>query len=135
MNSEINNHGGTETLLIVDDDKFVLSLLSDLLFDCGYTVITACNGEEAVETYIKVEENIHLVLMDVVMPRKDGITASSEIIAYDPDATIILMSGFVPDNQLELINIPCIKKPFSPTKTLKMIRNHLDGNFCEYEAC
>jgi len=132
MDSAIQNYAGTETLLIVDDDKSVLNLLSDLFTATGYTVIKAKNGEEAVEIYKNRRGAIHLVLMDVVMPRKDGIAASAEIMELDPQAIICLMSAFTSEVNAELSTIRFISKPFLPSKVVKIVRASLDGNSCAY---
>lgn len=128
MNCAFNDYVGTETLLIVDDDNEVLNLLSDLFRDSGYNVISARDGEEAVDVYKKNCDNIHLVLMDIVMPRKDGIAASVEINEHNPDAVIFFMSGYNPDTYGERSGRNFIKKPFLPSELIKMIRDHLDGN-------
>lgn len=122
-----SNYVGTETLLIVDDDKQVLNLLSDYFRDNGYNVIAARDGEEAVEAYKKNCDIIHLVLMDIVMPRKDGIAASVEITGHNPAAIIYLMSGYIPDTLGERSGMNFIKKPFLPSELIKMIRDCLDG--------
>ena len=132
MDLELRKHRGTETLLIADDDKHVLNLLSDYLSYNGYNVIKAKDGEEAVEAYKKNSVDIQLVMMDIVMPRKDGIKASLEIIEHNPDAIIWFMSGYNPDANCELIGKRFIKKPFSPIKIAEVIRNLLDGNSCDY---
>lgn len=127
MDSELNKYCGTETVLIVDDDKLVLNLLTDFLCYNGYNVIKAKDGEEAVEAYKKCH-NIQLVLMDIVMPLKDGITASVEIIEHNPNAIIWFMSGYNSDANCELNGRCFISKPFSPVKLIKMIREFLDGH-------
>lgn len=132
MDSSFRNYAGTETLLIVDDDKHVLTLLSDYLCYNGYNVIKAKDGEEAVEAYKINSNNIQLVLMDIVMPRKDGIKASVEIIEHNPNAIIWFMSGYIPDAKCELNGRRFISKPFSPVKVAKMIREFLDFKTCAH---
>lgn len=127
MGSEFSNYCGTESLLIVDDDKSVLSLLLNFFDDYGYNVIIARDGIEAVDAYINNLDKIHLVLMDIVMPRKDGIAASIEIRAHNPDAIIYFMSGYSPESNAAILENYFIKKPFLPSKLIKIIRNHLDG--------
>ena len=130
MNSAFINNVCTETILIVDDDKRVLNLLSDFLCFDGYNVIKATDGEEAVEAYINNSINIQFVLMDVAMPRKDGIWAAREINEHNPNALIWFMSGYLPEAYDELIGKRFIPKPFSLVKVSKIIRNLLDGNSC-----
>ncbi len=83
---------GQKTILIVDDHPFILKAISDLLTKNGkYQVYTAENGFEAigfVETY-----PIDLILMDLVMPEKDGIHTTLEIIAQKPEMKILVLTG------------------------------------------
>jgi CheY-like chemotaxis protein len=134
MKNELCNYSGSETLLLVDDDKKILTMLADMFCGFGYTILKARDGEEAVETY-KNCNKIQLVLMDILMPRKDGITASAEIREHNPNAIIILMSGCCSDGTKEATLRDIVQKPFLPSKMIKMIRNHLDGNFCNYSEC
>lgn len=94
MQFDDNNFNGNETVLVVDDQQDVVEILKLLLRERGYRVITACDGEEAVETFSRLHDIIDLVLMDVIMPRKDGVTASQEMCAIKPDARVIFMTGF-----------------------------------------
>jgi DNA-binding NtrC family response regulator len=126
MAYELCKYGGNETLLIVDDDKHVLNLLSDFFRENGYNVITARDGDEAVKEYINNCDHIHLVLMDIVMPRKDGIAASEEIFEHNPDAVIYFMSGYSSDLDIEIIGKNFIKKPFLPSNVIKTVRKCLD---------
>jgi two-component system chemotaxis response regulator CheY len=78
-------------LLVVDDAPFVLKALRDTLEARGYEVHEAVNGEEAVTRYREVKPDV--VLMDILMPKMDGISATRNIIDYDPDATIIAVTA------------------------------------------
>lgn len=132
MDTNFENYSGTETLLIVDDDKMILTLLSDLFCDNGYNVILARDGEEAVKTYKENTDKISLVLMDIVMPHKDGLTASAEILGHNPEAIICVMSGYNPETTKPLPVENYIKKPFLPLELMKIIRLRLDGNYCDH---
>lgn len=132
MDDNFCNYSGTETLLIADDDKMILNLLSDLFCDNGYNVILAKDGEEAVKLYKEHLDKISLVLMDIVMPRKDGLTASAEILKHNPEAIIYVMSGYNPETVQPLSVESYIKKPFLPLEIMKKIRLRLDGNSCGY---
>lgn len=129
MDNGFDQYCGTETLLIVDDDKLILHLLSDYFCDHGYTVIKARDGEEAVDVYKQYRDQISLVLMDMVMPRKDGLTASAEIIEHNPRALICFMSGYTPDAIVLLSDVKLIKKPFLPSEVIKLVRASLDNHF------
>jgi CheY-like chemotaxis protein len=129
MDNGFDRYCGTETLLIVDDDKLILNLLSDYFCDHGYTVIKARDGEEAVDVYKQYRDQINLVLMDMVMPRKDGVAASAEIMEHNPHALIYFMSGYTPDAIKSLCDVKLIKKPFLPSEVIKLVRASLDTHF------
>ena len=85
------SHG---TILIADDEEFMRNLCNKLISEMGYTVITAKNGLEAVELFKNNQEHIVCVILDLTMPKMDGYTAFNEIKKINPDARVILSSGF-----------------------------------------
>ena len=79
-------------ILIVDDAAFMRMMLRDILIVKGYELVgEAADGYEAVSMYKTLKPD--LVLMDITMPEKNGISALKEIIAYDPDAKIVMVSA------------------------------------------
>lgn len=127
MMTKINNcYQGTETILIVDDERQLREMLSDFLSSYGYKVITAEDGQDAVEKY-KENAPIHLVVMDVVMPRRDGISSFREIQRMHPDAKVVFMSGYRPDHLQAKDDFQLIQKPFSPVEMIQAIRSALEG--------
>ena len=78
-------------VLIADDSDFMRNLLREILEEDHEIVGEATNGVEAVELY--EEENPDLVMMDIVMPIRDGIEATSKINEMDPDATVIMCTS------------------------------------------
>lgn len=85
--------------LVVDDEKPVLRICTKMVTLCGFTVITACDGIDAVAKFREHADEIVVVLMDLTMPNMDGITAMNEIYRIRPDIKVILSSGF---NEKEL---------------------------------
>jgi two-component system chemotaxis response regulator CheY len=80
------------TILIVDDSPVALLLLRDILEECGYVVVgEAADGVEAVEKHRELQPMV--TIMDVSMPRMDGVEASREILARDPGARILISSA------------------------------------------
>lgn len=127
MMSKISNgYQGSETILIVDDERQLREMLSDFLASYGYKVITAEDGQDAIEKY-KSNGPIHLVVMDVVMPRKDGISCFREIKKYNPEAKAVFMSGYRPDHLQAKEDFHLIQKPFSPVEMIKAIRGALEA--------
>lgn len=118
---------GSETILLVDDQIELVQLLEAVLTECGYTVICAFDGQHAVEKFKEHCDSIDIILMDIIMPRKDGVKAYHEINTIKPDVKVIFMSGFPSDifgvmnNQIELI-----AKPFTPFEVVRKIREKLD---------
>lgn len=127
MADEFEVFTGTETILVVDDERMLRDMLSGFLSEYGYNVLLAEDGQEALEIYNSNNDNIHLILMDIVMPRKDGISTHNEIKRMYPDAIILLMSGFNANNSYDFESLEIIRKPFSYKDMVKMIRNALDG--------
>ncbi len=82
------------TALVVDDEKAVLRVCTKMVSLCGFTVITAVNGSDAVAKFRKHADEISLVLMDLTMPGMDGISAMNEIFVIKPEVRVILASGF-----------------------------------------
>jgi PAS domain S-box-containing protein len=88
---------GQGTILLVDDEAEVRQSAGALLRQAGFQVLEALDGVEACEIYRQEHPGIQAVLMDLTMPRMDGRTAATEILAFDPGARIILTSGFPAD--------------------------------------
>jgi CheY-like chemotaxis protein len=80
--------------LVVDDEKPVLKTCRKMVELCGFTVITAHDGMEAVAQFREHADEIDIVLLDLTMPNMDGITAMGEIYRIKPDARVILSCGF-----------------------------------------
>jgi CheY-like chemotaxis protein/DNA-binding XRE family transcriptional regulator len=125
MHQVCDCYKGTETILLVDDEKQVRDVLSDFFLHCGYRVIIAEDGNHALEQYTKNSNDIDLVIMDVVMPKKDGISTYKEIKKKNPNAIILLMSGYNPDHLSSLEGMQILQKPFSPVEMIKKVRDAL----------
>ena len=78
--------GGTETILIVEDDRDVRNMLTDILKSQGYTTLEAIDGDDAVRVHHEHKDDIDLIILDVVMPRKNGKEAFDEITRADPES-------------------------------------------------
>lgn len=119
-----------ETILVAEDDTAVMGLLKGLLEKNGYNVITATNGEEAVRKFIDHRDSIRLILLDVIMPRKNGKEVYDEIIGIRSDIKAIFMSGYTNDiidwkgALQEDINL--ISKPVRPDDLLLKLREVLE---------
>jgi CheY-like chemotaxis protein len=81
------------TILVVDDEEVVRTVLSKLVRSLGFEVLKASDGVEAVEIFENNAEEIRLVLMDMTMPRMNGIDAFMEMRETDPSVKVIIISG------------------------------------------
>jgi len=121
--------GGNETILVVDDDEAVLHLACGILEEYGYKTLTAENGAKALEIYGKKYNDIQLVLVDVVMPKMSGLELFKEIRKLNPEAKVILSSGFTLSDEKDLLEQGVkafIPKPYQESFLARTVRNVLD---------
>ena len=122
--------GGTETILVVDDDASIRRLVVDTLEPLGYSLMVAACGEEALQLSRTTKENIQLVLSDVVMPGMNGRQLVTILRKERPGIKAILMSGYpnhvaVSTGDLEP-GVVFINKPFPPISLTDKIRTLVD---------
>jgi len=123
------NFHGNETILVADDEPLVLSLTASILKVCGYHVLVAPNGNEAVDSYGR-QEKVDLVLTDIIMPVMTGPELVHKLRQINPDLRCVYMSGYDQSAIQERIgNKVCdyLRKPFTPAALLEKIRNTLDA--------
>jgi PAS domain S-box-containing protein len=122
--------GGTETVLLAEDDPATRSVVKTFLEQFGYHVIEAEDGEEAVNKFKEKQAEIQLCLLDMIMPRKKGIEALREINLMEPKVRAILMSGYQMDasrnGELKSEGADFIAKPILPKELLRKVREMLD---------
>ncbi len=124
--------GGAETILIAEDDASVRALMKEMLVRFGYSVIEAIDGEDAITRFMENRDRIRLLILDVIMPIKNGKEVFEEIRKIRPDVKVIFASGYMADI-LHKKGIPeknqnFIAKPLTPTELLKKVRETLDQN-------
>jgi two-component system chemotaxis response regulator CheY len=116
------------TVLLADDEQFFRQVLGKMLGDAGLTVIAeAADGEEAV---LKFRESAPtLVFMDIYMPNRNGIEATRDIMAINPDAKILICSGTGYDDDIDAALKAgargVIFKPFFDEEVMETVRNIL----------
>lgn len=123
--------GGTETVLVAEDDNEVRSLIKKLLREYGYNVIEAFDGDNAVKKFFENKDSIDLILLDIIMPKKGGKDVYREIIASSPNVKAIFMSGYpsyiaFQFDKEALDNAVFVSKPVVPTELLKKIKEVLN---------
>jgi DNA-binding NtrC family response regulator len=121
--------GGTETVLIVDDESSILKIARRMLEKLGYTVLTAPGPSEAVAAASGHPGPIHLLLTDVVMPEMSGRDLVPRIQAMQPGIRVLYMSGYSQHILSNLVvletGLPLIAKPFSFRELAEKIREIL----------
>ena len=130
--SEMAIRGGTETVLLVDDEEVLRDLGATLLNEFGYKVITAGNGKDALEVYRMEKDRVSLILLDLNMPVMDGRQCLAEILRIDPNAKVIIASGYSesgPANDASAGGAKAlVQKPYEMRQLLTTIRNILDND-------
>ncbi|BBO88681.1 response regulator [Desulfosarcina ovata] len=123
---------GSETVLLVDDEKPILKICQELLEKLGYRAITAGNGQEAVEIISRIGPTINLVILDMIMPDISGMDLFKQIREIRPGTRVILSSGYpLGGQEQEIIQRGCngfIQKPFNLSELSQKIRHVLDEN-------
>jgi len=119
---------GSETVLVVDDEKALVNLSYEILTEKGYKVLTASSGKEAIS--IVKKEPIDLLLSDVIMPEIDGYELVSQVKRINPAIKIQLVSGYTDklkeDEDSEKYEKELLAKPFTNVQLLKTVRIRLD---------
>lgn len=122
--------GGSETVLLVDDEAMVVEVGSEMLVHLGYHVLTANKGEDALRLIEKRGSDIDVVLLDMIMPGMSGAETFDAIREVRPDVPVLLCSGYSQDGQAtELLNRGCngfIQKPFNLNQLSQRVRDILE---------
>jgi CheY-like chemotaxis protein len=122
--------GGTETVLIAEDDAPVRTLIKEVLRQYGYTVIEAIDGEDAISRFTANQDRVHLLILDFLLPKINGKEVFEAIRRHRPDVKVIFASGYTADflQQKGIIgeNVEFIPKPILPSELLKKMRETLD---------
>jgi PAS domain S-box-containing protein len=123
--------GVPETILIAEDQDEVLTLVGMILNDAGYKILEANHCDVASQICAAYPERIHLLLVDMVMPKMSGPELADRLMALHPEMKIIYMSGYTDDtiNQYGVIKQgkAFLQKPFTPTDLLNKVREVLDA--------
>lgn len=120
---------GSETILLAEDEQAVRTFARTLLEKNGYKVLVAEDGEAAINLFKAHKNDIHLALLDVVMPKMSGRDVYEVIIGERPDLPVVFCTGYAADNMdsdfLETRGISLINKPYAPRTLLTELRKIL----------
>ena len=121
---------GTETLLLVDDERVVLDVGRAMLAKLGYQVLTAASGAAAIELYRAKQDAIAMVILDMIMPGMSGGQTFDALKAIDPDIRVLLSSGYSIDGEATtILENGCrgfIQKPFGLEQLARKVREVLE---------
>ena len=122
---------GGETILLVEDDEEVRSLLCTILKSDGYAVLEAKDGEQALELAGAHQGGIHLTVTDLHMPKMGGRQLVEKLLSRSPGMKVLFMSGFsredFPEPEGQALPVCFLEKPFMPKSLVRQIRRILDG--------
>jgi PAS domain S-box-containing protein len=124
------NPSGTETILVVDDNPLVLSLVVTILCKLGYTVLEASTSIEALQTCASYPSAIHLLITDIVMPEVSGPELAVQLLAMQPGLKVLYISGYAE----RTLAFDCVlqagggflQKPFTPAALAEKVRDTLN---------
>jgi PAS domain S-box-containing protein len=123
--------GGSETILLVDDDELIRELGLRILGKLGYRVVLASNGKEALEMFRKQKDEISLIIMDLIMPEMSGKQCLEEILKIDPKAKVLIASGASARSHIfdirEIGAKGIVNKPYEMTELFTVVRETLDA--------
>ncbi|HTQ54659.1 MAG TPA: response regulator [Bryobacteraceae bacterium] len=123
--------GGTETILVLEDEARVRKLICEVLSGRGYHVLEAVRGDEAIRIAAEHQGRIHIVVADVVMPEMSGPQALEQIRALHPNVKVLFMSGYTDEaivhHGILESGAPFLQKPFLPDALARKVREVLNS--------
>jgi two-component system, cell cycle sensor histidine kinase and response regulator CckA len=117
----------TPTVLVVDDETDVRSLIAEILRGSGYHVVVAADGDAAIAILERATRPVDLLVTDVVMPVMSGTDLAARVTSSSPTTRVLFVSGFVPAGSPSLRGAPLVAKPLHRAELLDAVHLALDG--------
>ena len=118
------------TVLIVDDDRILLSIVAEQISLFGYQPILASSSEEALQ-FAQKQTQIDLLLTDIMMPNMNGVDLAKQFVAMYPETKVLFMSGYICPTMahygIQDSEHAFLQKPFTPNTLISKMRNGLEG--------
>jgi len=122
---------GSETVLVIDDEEVIVDHIKEMLETLGYTVLTMLKGKQAVDLYQRKSNDIDLIILDMIMPEMSGSEVYHQVNKINPDAKVLLASGYTADEKaleiLENRNCGFIQKPFDIVHLSHKVREVIES--------
>ena len=123
--------GGTETVLVVEDEESVRGFVTQVLASCGYTVLEARDGHDGKSASERHHGPIHILLTDLVMPQMSGRQLADLLAETRPQMRVLFMSGYTDEavirHGVQESNVAFLQKPFDPGSLTRKVRDVLDA--------
>ncbi|MBW1938989.1 MAG: PAS domain S-box protein [Deltaproteobacteria bacterium] len=124
--------GGDEAILLVDDNEIIRNLGHEILSKVGYTILTARDGETALELYHQKKNEIDLIILDLMMPGMGGQKCLEKLLQVNPKVKVLIASGQADNNSIKTemgtVTKDFIAKPYKLQEILTLVREILDRN-------
>jgi CheY-like chemotaxis protein len=123
--------GGTETILVVEDDEMIRSLIRDILESTGYRVLVADDPDQGMKLIGEQQDEIHLLLTDLILPGMSGRELVDRVTKEKPEMRVLFMSGYsdeaVARHGILEPGLAFLQKPFSRDGLVRKVRDVLDS--------
>jgi two-component system cell cycle sensor histidine kinase/response regulator CckA len=132
IDNDLHLTKGSGLILVIDDELVLRELSTSMLTQCGYEVITACDGAEGLKLYQEKHSQISAVILDMVMPKMNGKETYIELKKINPDIKVLLASGFTRDDRVEEVLdlgvTDFVQKPYTIFELSEIIYKIINGD-------
>ncbi len=124
--------GGSETILLVDDEQLIREFAQTILEQYGYNILLANDGKESIDIYLKERDRIDLIILDLSMPQMSGREVLEQLMSMSPEVKVIISSGYAEDSikesLIQLGAVGYLSKPYQTVDMIRAVREALDTN-------